>query len=155
MTCQTPAAAEAVAPYHEDLAKACDIKGLFWVDPEVLIIAKKKGIKIGISDMEDALHELRLKLHTEVPPRSETAILPPAPRWFLPVLRWFLPVLRAGFTMPPGSRPKLRAAILAGFDLESLDQVLRDNEMLSPDIEIGSLSKRVDSLIEVATSRAG
>jgi hypothetical protein len=37
---------------------------------------------------------------------------------------------------------------LAGFDHESLDRVLRD--MLSADIESGSFSKRVDSLIEVA-----
>ena len=60
-------------------------------------------------------------------------------------------VLVAGDTMPAGgARSKLRAAILAGFDHDSLDQFLGDNNMLSPDIGTGSLRKRVDSLIEVA-----
>ena len=53
--------------------------------------------------------------------------------------------------MPPGARSNLRAAILAGFDHESLDQVLRDKEMPSHDVvDTGSLARRVDSLIEVA-----
>ena len=59
-------------------------------------------------------------------------------------------VLVAGDTMPAGARSKLRAAILAGFDHDFLDQFLGDNNMLSPDIGTGSLRKRVDSLIEVA-----
>ena len=59
-------------------------------------------------------------------------------------------VLVAGDKMPPGSRSKLRATILAGFDHESLDQVLRDNDMLRPEVETGSFAKRVDSVIEVA-----
>ena len=59
-------------------------------------------------------------------------------------------VLVAGDTMPRGSRSKLRAAILAGFDHESLDRVLADNDMLRPEVETGSFAKRVDSLIEVA-----
>ena len=59
-------------------------------------------------------------------------------------------VLVAGDTMPAGARSKLRAAILDGFDHESLDQVLRDNDMLRPEVETGSFAKRVDSLIEVA-----
>jgi Effector-associated domain 1 len=58
--------------------------------------------------------------------------------------------LLAGEKMPPGARSRLRAAILAGFDHESLDQVLRDTDMLRPEVETGSFAKRVDSLIEVA-----
>jgi Effector-associated domain 1 len=59
--------------------------------------------------------------------------------------------LIAGDEMPPGARSNLRAAILAGFDHESLDQVLRDKEMPSHDVvDTGSFARRVDSLIEVA-----
>ena len=53
--------------------------------------------------------------------------------------------------MPPGSRPKLRAAILSGFDHVSLDQVLRDNDMNHASIATGpDFEEHVDSLIEVA-----
>ena len=54
-------------------------------------------------------------------------------------------------TMPRGSRVKLRNAILESFDLVSLDRVLRDNDMLHPNIATGpDFEARVDSLIEVA-----
>jgi effector-associated domain 1 (EAD1)-containing protein len=46
---------------------------------------------------------------------------------------------------------KLREAILAGFDPASLNQVLRDNDMLSANIVIGpDFATRVNSLIDVA-----
>jgi hypothetical protein len=48
-------------------------------------------------------------------------------------------------------RPKLREAILAGFDLASLDQVLRDNDMFRANVAIGpDFATRVNSLIDVA-----
>jgi len=46
---------------------------------------------------------------------------------------------------------KLREAILAGFDSASLNQVLRDNDMLRANIAIGpDFATRVNSLIDVA-----
>ncbi len=48
-------------------------------------------------------------------------------------------------------RAKLREAIVAGFNAASLDEVLRDHDMLRPNIALGpDLATRVNSLIDVA-----
>ena len=48
-------------------------------------------------------------------------------------------------------RAKLRAAILAGFNPASLDEVLKDNDLLRPNIALGpDFAARVNSLIDVA-----
>ena len=48
-------------------------------------------------------------------------------------------------------RSKLREAILAGFNPASLDEVLRDNDMLASNVAIGpDFATRVNSLIDVA-----
>lgn len=48
-------------------------------------------------------------------------------------------------------RSKLRAAILAGFNPASLDEVLKDNDLLRPNIALGpDFAARVNSLIDVA-----
>ena len=64
-------------------------------------------------------------------------------------------VLVAGDTMPAGARSKLRAAILDGFDIGSLDQVLRDKEMLRPNIAIGPFEARATASSRWPASRAG
>jgi hypothetical protein len=48
-------------------------------------------------------------------------------------------------------RAKLREAILAGFNSTSLDELLRDHDMLRPNIALGpDFKTRVSSLIDVA-----
>ena len=48
-------------------------------------------------------------------------------------------------------RAKLREAILAGFNAASLDELLRDHDMLRPNIALGpDFATRVSSLIDVA-----
>lgn len=48
-------------------------------------------------------------------------------------------------------RSRLRAAILAGFNPASLDEVLKDNDLLRPNIALGpDFAARVNSLIDVA-----
>ena len=56
-----------------------------------------------------------------------------------------------GYAREGKTRSKLREAILAGFDPASLDEVLRDNDMLAPNVAIGpDFATRVNSLIDVA-----
>ena len=56
-----------------------------------------------------------------------------------------------GYAREGKTRSKLREAILAGFNPASLDEVLRDNDMLAPNVAIGpDFATRVNSLIDVA-----
>ena len=56
-----------------------------------------------------------------------------------------------GYAREGKTRSKLREAILAGFDPASLDEVLRDNDMLASNVAIGpDFATRVNSLIDVA-----
>ena len=56
-----------------------------------------------------------------------------------------------GYAREGKMRSKLREAILAGFNPASLDEVLRDNDMLASNVAIGpDFAARVNSLIDVA-----
>jgi len=56
-----------------------------------------------------------------------------------------------GYAREGKMRSKLREAILAGFDFASLNEVLRDNDMLRHNVAIGpDFATRVNSLIDVA-----
>ena len=56
-----------------------------------------------------------------------------------------------GATREGSARAKLRKAILTGFNPASLDETLRDNEMLGPNIALGpDFKTRVNSLIDTA-----
>ena len=56
-----------------------------------------------------------------------------------------------GYAREGKMRSKLREAILAGFNPASLDEVLRDNDMLASNVAIGpDFATRVNSLIDVA-----
>ena len=56
-----------------------------------------------------------------------------------------------GYAREGKMRSKLRQAILAGFNPASLDEVLRDNDMLASNVAIGpDFATRVNSLIDVA-----
>ena len=56
-----------------------------------------------------------------------------------------------GYAREGKMRSKLREAILAGFNPASLDEVLRDNDMLASNVAIGpDFATRVNSLIDLA-----
>ena len=56
-----------------------------------------------------------------------------------------------GYAREGKTRSKLREAILAGFNPASLDEVLRDNDMLASNVAIGpDFATRVNSLIDIA-----
>ena len=56
-----------------------------------------------------------------------------------------------GYALEGKMRSQLREAILAGFDPPALDEVLRDNDMLRPNIALGpDFASRVNSVIDIA-----
>src|SRR5665213_1596468 len=48
------AASRAVGSADPKLAKACFMKGMGWINPSAWDRARKKGLKIGIEEMQDA-----------------------------------------------------------------------------------------------------
>lgn len=48
-------ASVAVGPVNEELSAACGMKGFGWIKPGEWERARKKGVKIGIEEMQDAL----------------------------------------------------------------------------------------------------
>lgn len=64
-----------VREFDPELANACMMKGLGWIDPDVWTRARQQGLRIGIDEMQDA----RMQLNRAVVPATFT---PARQGWF-------------------------------------------------------------------------
>lgn len=79
-------ASRAVGPLDYELSDACMMKGMGWIDPRVWDRARKKGMKISVEDMQDALRKLNGR---RCPPGT-------SPSWF-PIVGVIFTVFTIGF----------------------------------------------------------
>jgi hypothetical protein len=83
-------------PEVAKVADACTVKGLGWTDPAVWKAAEKKGLKIGVQDMQGARMLLRRK-------RGISVSTSRAPAWFR-IAGVCVATVTVLFLMWPGAR---------------------------------------------------